>query len=104
MFLSSERIRQIRGFFLFRANVGVTMRFMKIESARDLIVYKKAYGLAMRVFEASKKFPVEEKYALTGQSRRASRSVCLNLREAWAKRRYEALISPNARPHSPSVA
>lgn len=44
----------------------------------------------MRVFEASKHFPPEERWALTGQIRRSSRSVCLNLREAWAKRRYEA--------------
>ena len=44
----------------------------------------------MRVFEESKKFPPEERFALTGQIRRSSRSVCLNLREAWAKRRYEA--------------
>ena len=42
------------------------------------------------MFEASKRFPPEEKYALTSQIRRSSRSVCLNLREAWAKRRYEA--------------
>ena len=40
--------------------------------------------------ELSKKFPPEEKFALTSQIRRSSRSVCLNLREAWAKRRYEA--------------
>jgi len=44
----------------------------------------------MRVFELSKRFPPEEKFALTGQIRRSSRSVCPNLREAWAKRRYEA--------------
>ncbi len=49
-----------------------------------------AYDLAMRVFEVSKRFPSEERWALTGQIRRSSRSVCLNLREAWAKRRYEA--------------
>jgi len=53
-------------------------------------VYVKAYELAMRVFEVSKAFPPEERFALTGQIRRSSRSVCLNLREAWAKRRYEA--------------
>jgi four helix bundle protein len=53
-------------------------------------VYKKAYSLAMKIFEISKTFPVEEKYALTSQVRRSSRSVCLNLREAWSKRRYEA--------------
>jgi four helix bundle protein len=63
---------------------------MQINSAKDLKVYKAAYKLAMRVFELSKRFPSEEKFALTGQIRRSSRSVCLNLREAWAKRRYEA--------------
>ena len=63
---------------------------MRINSSKDLTVYKKAYGLAMRVFEISTRFPPEEKYALTSQIRRSSRSVSLNLREAWAKRRYEA--------------
>ena len=62
----------------------------RINSAKDLIVYKKAYGLAMAIFKLSKQFPSEEKFALTSQIRRSSRSVCLNLREAWAKRRYEA--------------
>ena len=63
---------------------------MQINSAKDLIVYKKAYDLAMRVFRLTKTFPAEERFALTSQMRRASRSVSLNLREAWAKRRYEA--------------
>ncbi len=63
---------------------------MQINSAKDLNVYKAAYDLAMRVFQLSKKFPPEEKFVLTSQIRRSSRSVCLNLREAWAKRRYEA--------------
>ena len=63
---------------------------MKIESAKELSVYKIAYRSAMEIFELTKKFPAEEKYALTSQIRRSSRSVCLNLREAWAKRRYEA--------------
>jgi len=62
----------------------------RINSAKDLKVYQAAYDLAMRVFEISKSFPPEERYALTSQIRRSSRSVCLNLREAWAKRRYEA--------------
>jgi four helix bundle protein len=44
----------------------------------------------MKIFETSKTFPGEERYALTGQIRRSSRSVCMNLREAWAKRRYPA--------------
>ena len=64
--------------------------FMQIQSAKDLIVYKKAYQLAMEIFEISKRFPAEERYALTGQIRRSSRSISMNLREAWAKRRYEA--------------
>lgn len=61
-----------------------------IRSAKDLHVYQKAYRLAMRVFEISRRFPPEERYAITGQVRRSSRSVCMNLCEAWAKRRYEA--------------
>ena len=59
-----------------------------VQSAKELTVYKKAYALAMEVFVISKRFPPEERYALTSQIRRSSRSVCLNLREAWAKRRY----------------
>ena len=62
----------------------------RINTAKDLRVYEVAYELAMKVFELSKTFPVEERFALTSQIRRSSRSVCLNLREAWAKRRYEA--------------
>src|SRR2546430_1452308 len=63
---------------------------MQLNSAKDLDVYKKAYQLAMTIFLVSKTFPDEERFALTGQIRRSSRSVCLNLREAWSKRRYEA--------------
>jgi four helix bundle protein len=63
---------------------------MQIKSAKDLTVYQKAYALAMEIFAISKGFPAEEKYSLTDQIRRSSRSVCTNLREAWAKRRYEA--------------
>ena len=63
---------------------------MILNSAKDLDVYKKAYELAMIIFWLSKTFPDEERFALTGQIRRSSRSVCLNLREAWSKRRHEA--------------
>jgi len=63
---------------------------VRINSAKDLEVYKKAYRLSMEIFELSKRFPPEERFALTSQIRRSSRSVCLNLREAWAERRYEA--------------
>jgi four helix bundle protein len=63
---------------------------MSVKSAKELIVYQKAYALGMRVFELSKRFPPEERFALTSQIRRSSRSICLNLREAWAKRCYPA--------------
>ena len=63
---------------------------MAVRSAKELVVYEKAYLLATRIFELSKRFPKEETYALTGQIRRSSRSICMNLREAWAKRRYAA--------------
>ena len=63
---------------------------MRINSAKDLDVYKKAYALSMGIFHLSKSWPAEEKYSLTDQIRRSSRSVCANLREAWSKRRYEA--------------
>jgi len=63
---------------------------MRINSAKDLDVYKKAYALSMDIFHQSKSWPTEEKYSLTDQIRRSSRSICSNLREAWAKRRYEA--------------
>jgi four helix bundle protein len=56
----------------------------------ELDVYKKAYRQAMELFDASRGFPPEERFALTSQIRRSSRSICQNLREAWAKRRYAA--------------
>jgi four helix bundle protein len=63
---------------------------MPVQSGKELTVYIKAYQLAMEIFERTKSFPPEERYALTGQIRRSSRAVAMNLREAWAKRRYEA--------------
>ncbi|MBW4577831.1 MAG: four helix bundle protein [Aphanothece sp. CMT-3BRIN-NPC111] len=61
-----------------------------IRDHKDLEIYKMAFDAAMNIFEVSKKFPVEERYSLTDQIRRSSRSVCANLAEAWRKRRYEA--------------
>ena len=55
---------------------------------KDLTVYKKAFKLAMEIFEISKTFPKEEIYSLTDQIRRSSRSVCANIAEAYRKRRY----------------
>ena len=62
----------------------------KIRVHQDLEVYRIAFQSAMDIFERSKKFPLEERYSLTDQIRRSSRSVCANLGEAWRKRRYKA--------------
>ncbi len=62
----------------------------RIQSHEELEVYKLAFEAAMRIFELSKSFPPEERFSLTDQIRRASRSVCTNIAEAWRKRRYEA--------------
>ena len=61
-----------------------------IRSFRDLEVYRNAFDSAMEVFQQTKAFPREEVYSLTSQIRRSSRSVALNIAEAWRKRRYEA--------------
>jgi len=61
-----------------------------IRSFKELRVWQNAMDLAMRVFFITKKFPVEERYSLTDQFRRASRSTASNISEAWRKRRYPA--------------
>ena len=61
-----------------------------IKHFRDLDVYQGGKALVMEVFEVSKNFPIEERYALTDQVRRSCRSICANLAEAWRKRRYPA--------------
>ncbi len=63
---------------------------MKIENFRELRVYEAAMNAALEIFNISKSFPSEEKYSLTDQIRRSSRSVCANIGEAWRKRRYIA--------------
>ena len=60
----------------------------KYRGFRDLIVYQKSYKLSLEIFEITKSFPKEEKYSLTDQIRRSSRSVPANIAEAWAKRIY----------------
>ena len=67
-------------------------RDKSIRHFRDLNVYKKAFEMAMRIYEMTKAFPPEERYSLVDQIRRASRSVCSNLAEAWRKRRYIAVF------------
>jgi four helix bundle protein len=61
-----------------------------IRSYRELDVYQMAMSGAMRIFELTKGFPVEERFSLVDQIRRSSRSVCANIAEAWRKRRYKA--------------
>ena len=61
-----------------------------IRHFRDLEVYQNALQTGLRVFELSKKFPTEERFALIDQIRRSSRSVCANIAEAWRKRHYSA--------------
>ncbi len=62
----------------------------KINSYRDLRVFQNAMDAAMEIFTLTKTFPQEEKFSMVDQMRRASRSVCSNLAEAWRKRRYRA--------------
>ena len=83
--------------FANRLSRGLSFMFaeklmiMKYSSgAKDLIVYQHAFKLAMDIFTESKNFPKEERYSLTDQIRRSSRSVCINLSEGYAKRRYPA--------------
>ena len=59
-------------------------------SFRDLKVYQKAFKLAMDIFKMTKDFPEEEKYALTTQVRKSSRSVCSSIGEGYRKRKYQA--------------
>lgn len=64
----------------------------RLNSVRDLDVYKLAFSAAMEIFEISKRFPKEEIYSLTDQIRRSSRSICANLAEGWRKRKYRAVF------------
>jgi len=73
-----------------KSNAPRAPRKKVIRRHTDLEVYQLAFDAAMRVFDLSRSFPVEERYSLTDQIRRSSRSVCTNLAEAWRKRRYEA--------------
>ena len=61
-----------------------------VRDFRDLHVYQQAFAAAQRIYELIKRFPADERYSLTDQARRASRSVCTNIGEAWRKRRYPA--------------
>src|SRR6266516_5329823 len=67
-------------------------RMTSARGFRDLRVYQMAFDLAMEIFEESKKFPVEEKYSLTDQIRRASRSVAANIGEGYRKKQYPRMF------------
>lgn len=69
-----------------------TRRQRRINSFRDLNVYKIAFETAMEIFDISKNFPKEEKFSLIDQIRRSSRSVCASIAEGWRKRRYKAMF------------
>lgn len=66
---------------------------MVAKSTKELRVYQQAYALAMEICDVSEAWPTAETYSLTDQIRRSSRSVSVNFKEAWAKRRYIRLIS-----------
>ena len=59
-----------------------------IRHFRDLDVYRRAFDVAMKIFELTKTFPGDERFSMVDQMRRASRSVCSNIAEGWRKRRY----------------
>jgi len=61
----------------------------RIKKHNELNVYQLSFVSGMEIFNLSKEFPKEEKYSLTDQIRRSSRSVSANIAEAWRKRRYE---------------
>jgi four helix bundle protein len=61
-----------------------------VKHFRELRVYRQGFAAASRIYKLSKRWPKEERYSLTDQIRRSSRSVCANVAEAWRKRRYPA--------------
>jgi len=63
-----------------------------IKHFRELIVYRRAFEAAMKIYNITKTFPIEERYSLVDQIRRSSRSVCSNIAEGWRKRRYELVF------------
>jgi len=66
--------------------------YQELKSHCDLKVYQLAYELAMEIFHASKEFPKKEKYSLTDQIRRSSRSVAANIAEGFRKRQYPKMF------------
>jgi four helix bundle protein len=73
---------------VFFGKIRINNKKVMATGVENLLVYQKAFELAMKIFEETKRFPKEEKYSLTDQVRRSSRSVCANMAEAYRKRRY----------------
>lgn len=74
---------------------SMSFKIFEMGHYKDLLAYQKAYQLAMKIFHISKKFPPEEKFSLTDQVRRSSRSVCTNLAEAYKRKRYKDYFIAN---------
>ena len=75
-----------------KAEIGSQEENYIIKNIKDFKVYKLSYKLAMEIFQLTRNFPKEEKYSLTDQIIRSSRSVAINIREGYAKRKYEKLF------------
>jgi len=74
-----------------------------IRHFRDLEIYKRAFDAAMRIYQITKEFPIDERYSLIDQIRRSSRSVCSNLAEGWRKRRYLAVFKNKITDSMPAL-
>ena len=68
------------------------MKKLDYNGYRDLKVFQLSYKLPMEIFEITKTFPMEERFSLTDQIRRSSRSIPANLAEAWKKRLYPKMF------------
>ncbi|HEX5809241.1 MAG TPA: four helix bundle protein [Anaerolineales bacterium] len=66
--------------------------YQELKGYRDLKVFQLAYKLAMEIFTESKAFPRDERFSLTDQIRRSSRSVAANLAEGFRKRQYPKMF------------
>jgi four helix bundle protein len=82
----------VKKYYYFSLNPSQSMSSSPIKTVKDLKVYNESFRLAMEVFHLTKEFPWEEQYSLTDQIRRSSRSVTANIREGYAKRRYEQVF------------
>lgn len=69
------------------------MSEQKFRGYRDLKVFQLAFQLALEIHKESKKFPIEERYSLTDQIRRSSRSIAANIAEGFRKRQYPKMFA-----------